>query len=59
MILCAQLHKRNVVAKAPMPKRATQDHLLSLEHPGILAEVLEFVGPGHFAYVAVCENTPS
>eukprot|EP00953_Heterococcus_sp_UTEX-ZZ885_P015809 8906-Heterococcus_DN1.PRE.11 len=40
-----------------MPKRATKDHLLPLEHAGILGEVLAFVGPGQFAFVgAVCKS---
>jgi hypothetical protein len=40
-----------------MPKRATKDHLLPLEHPGILGEVLGFVGPGQFAFIgAVCKS---
>jgi hypothetical protein len=34
-----------------MPKRATKDRLLPLEHPGILGEVLDFVGPGQFAFI--------
>jgi hypothetical protein len=39
------------MTEAPTAKRASSEHLLHLEHPDILAEVLGFVGPGHFAFV--------
>lgn len=40
-----------------MTKRVADNRLLPLEHPGILSEVLAFVGPGQFAFVgAVCKS---
>jgi hypothetical protein len=41
----------------PAAKHASKGHLLPLEHPGILSEVLAFVGPGQIAFVgAVCTS---
>jgi hypothetical protein len=43
--------------EAPTAKRAAEDQLLPLEHPGILDEVLAFVGPGHFAFVGAVSQS--
>jgi phage gp46-like protein len=41
-----------------MAKRAAENHLSPhLEHPGILSEVLEFVGPGQFAFAGAVSKS--